>query len=126
MKSPPPKKNKVFESIGGQCEYDSLFHCELNCTIFVKIEVDFGVAQTHLSIGCQSPYRYAWPTHIGTYLNWDSHVTAVTRRCCGLLVCLAHVRHHVPSGVLKTIVGALVLPHLQYCISVYGTGKKGI
>ena len=56
-------------------------------------------------------------------LTWNSHVGAVSRRCTGTLIGLSHVRHLVPRGVI-TLVSALVLSQVRYCISVYGNGSK--
>ena len=58
------------------------------------------------------------------HLTWDTHVDAVSRRCTGTLLGLAHVRHAVPRGVTTTLVTALVLSQLRYCVSVYGNGSK--
>ena len=49
---------------------------------------------------------------------------AVSRRCTGTLIGLSHVRHLVPRGVIITLVSALVLSQVCYCISVYGNGSK--
>ena len=57
-------------------------------------------------------------------LSWNSHVSVVTNRCTGLLIGLAHLRSHLPPRALRTVVPALVLPHIRYCLSVYGNGSK--
>ena len=57
-------------------------------------------------------------------LTWNSHVRAVSRRCTGTLIGLSHVRHLVPRSVIITLVSALVLSQVRYCISVYGNGSK--
>ena len=53
-------------------------------------------------------------------LSWDSHISAVTRRCFGTLCGLSHLRNHLPPSVVTTLVEALVLSQIRYCISVYG------
>ena len=57
-------------------------------------------------------------------LSWDNHVTAVTRCCIGTLIGLSHFRSYLPIAVVSTLVNALVLSQLRYCISVYGNGTK--
>ena len=57
-------------------------------------------------------------------LSWDSHVGAVSGRCTGMLLGLSHVRHQLPQGVIASLVTALVLSQVRYCISVYGNGTK--
>ena len=42
----------------------------------------------------------------------------------GLLIGLSHLRHYLPDGVIKTIVTALVISRVNYCLSVYGNGTK--
>ena len=49
---------------------------------------------------------------------------SVTRRCTGTLIGLSHVRHVVPPGVITSLVTALVLSQVRYCISVYVNGTK--
>ena len=56
------------------------------------------------------------------YLSWDQHISLVTRRCFGMLTGLVHLRHYLPVTVLTTLVSALVLSHVRYCLSVYGNG----
>ena len=57
-------------------------------------------------------------------LSWDSHVSELSRRCMGVLTGLSHVRHCVPDGIIKTLVTALVLSQVRYCLSVYGNGSQ--
>ena len=57
-------------------------------------------------------------------LTWDSHVSVISRRCFGILAGLSHLRHHIPGRALETLVSALVLPHVRYCITVYGNGSQ--
>ena len=58
------------------------------------------------------------------HLSWDAHVSNVSRSCIGILVGLSHARHLLPNGIITTLVTALVLPHIRYCISVYGNGTQ--
>ena len=58
------------------------------------------------------------------YLSWDSHVTALVKKCNGILIGLSHVRHQIPPSLLPTIVDALVLSHVRYCLTVYGNGSE--
>ena len=60
-------------------------------------------------------------------LSWDSHVATISRRCLGTLAGLSHARHHLPSGIITTLVTSLVLSQVRYCISVYGnTSQKNL
>ena len=57
-------------------------------------------------------------------LNWDAHVSSVTRRCFGILSGLSHLRGRLPSSVISELVSALVLSQIRYCITVYGNGTR--
>ena len=56
-------------------------------------------------------------------LSWDQHISMITRRCFGMLTGLVHLRHYLPESVLSTLVSALVLSHVRYCLTVYGNGS---
>ena len=43
------------------------------------------------------------------HLAWDPHVSALVKKCNGILIGLSHVRHQIPRDLLPTIVSALVL-----------------
>ena len=57
-------------------------------------------------------------------MSWDAHVSQLSQRCIGILTGLTHVRHSIPSPIISTLVTALVLSHVRYCISVFGNGTK--
>ena len=57
-------------------------------------------------------------------LNWAAHVDSVTRSCFGVLSGLSHLRGHLPTSVILSLVNALVISRIRYCISVYGFGSK--
>jgi len=57
-------------------------------------------------------------------LTWDDHVTTLTRKCFGTLIGLSHARHKLPADTIVTIVNALVLSHIRYCLPVYGNCTK--
>ena len=57
-------------------------------------------------------------------LTWDDHVTTLTKKCFGILIGLSHARHHLPTDTIVTIVNALVLSHIRYCLPVYGNCTK--
>ena len=58
-------------------------------------------------------------------LTWDAHVSAVSRKCCGILVSLSHIRHYLPPEILPQIITSLVFSHIRYCLVVYGSGAAG-
>ena len=57
-------------------------------------------------------------------LSWDSHVSALVKKCNGILIGLSHVRHSITTSLLPVIVDALVLSHVRYCLAVFGNGSE--
>ena len=58
------------------------------------------------------------------HLTWDSHVSALTQKCNGVLIGLSHVRHQIPSNLLPALVNSLVVSHVRYCLAVFGNGSE--
>ena len=54
-------------------------------------------------------------------LTYQPHVDALNRKCTGMLMALNHARHVIPSDTLATLVNALVISVVRYCLSVYGS-----
>ena len=57
-------------------------------------------------------------------LSWTTHISNITKSCFGVLSGLSHLRGHLPPSVILTLVEALVVSHVRYCISVYGSTTK--
>ena len=57
------------------------------------------------------------------HLSWDAHVSDVVRKSVGLLIGLRHLSHFLPQHVMCTVVQALVVSRVRYCIPVYGNGS---
>jgi len=57
------------------------------------------------------------------FLSWDSHVSKLSQKCCGILTGISHLRQYLPSGTIPILVSALVLSHIRYCLTVYGNGS---
>ena len=58
---------------------------------------------------------------IDSHLTWEKHVSQVVQRCYAVLVGLARMRHRLPEDTKRMLVEALVLPHVRYCICVWGS-----
>ena len=54
-------------------------------------------------------------------LTWEPHVSAVVRRCYGILIGLARIRNRLPRETKRLLIEALVFPHVRYCLSVWGS-----
>ena len=58
------------------------------------------------------------------HVTWDSHVSFLVKKCYGILIGLAHVRHCIPRELLPSLVNALVVSHVRYCLAVFGNGSQ--
>ena len=54
-------------------------------------------------------------------MTWEKHVGQIVQRCYAVLVGLARMRHRLPQETKRMLVEALVLPHVRYCIGVWGS-----
>ena len=57
-------------------------------------------------------------------LSWQPHINNIIKRCFGILIGLMHIRHIIPLELLPRIVDSLVLSHVRYCASVYGSANR--
>ena len=51
-------------------------------------------------------------------------MSVLVKKCNGILIGLSHVRHQIPTDLLPTLVNALVLSHVRYCLAVFGNGSE--
>ena len=64
---------------------------------------------------------------LDSHLSFDEHVTYLVSKCTGSLCQLNRVKHLFDRSTLMTIINALVLSKLLYCLSVWaGATKKNI
>ena len=61
---------------------------------------------------------------VKTVLCQKGGTLPLTRKCYGILIGLAHVRHIIPRELLPQLVDALVVSHVRYCLAVYGNGTQ--
>ena len=58
------------------------------------------------------------------YLTWDPHMSSLVKKCNGILIGLSHVRHQIPADLLPTLVNALVLSYVPYCLVIFENGSE--
>ena len=58
---------------------------------------------------------------IDSSLSWEKQVSQVTRRCYNILIGLSKLRHKIPRATKQLLVQTLVFPHIQYCLTVWGS-----
>ena len=62
---------------------------------------------------------------LASSLKWDKHVAHVSLKISRVIGALYRLKHVFPRKVLLTLYNALILPHLSYCILVWGLRIDG-
>lgn len=67
---------------------------------------------------------------VDAQLSWEAHVSLVVRRCYATLRGLSKLSQSLSRDTKKYLIEALVIPHIMYCIAVWGgcgvTQKKRV
>ena len=54
-------------------------------------------------------------------MTWESHVSTVIKRCYACICGLSKFSRRLTENVKKSLIEALVFPHLLYCLTVWGS-----
>ena len=57
-------------------------------------------------------------------LTWSLHVREVVQKVSGTIACIRRIRNYISRKNLITLYYSLILPHLNYCNSVWGNTSK--
>ena len=63
---------------------------------------------------------------INRFLTWDAQVSNICKKVAVNLNILRKIRHFIPFYVRKMFVSAYILPHIDYCCSIWGNCKKSL
>ena len=58
---------------------------------------------------------------LASTLKWDKHIGHVSLKVSRVIGVLFRLKHIYPQEVLLTLYNTLILPHLSYCILVWGS-----
>ena len=58
--------------------------------------------------------------HIDNSLSWTAQVENTIKKCNSLLYLLNRIKHYLPITTRKLFFNAYVLPHIDYCCTVWG------
>ena len=53
-------------------------------------------------------------------LTWKAHITKLSKIISSKIGIISRIRHFVPRSILILLYNALILPHLTYCIELWG------
>ena len=77
-----------------------------------------------LSIGDTPIEGVSSATYLGVSidpsLTWKSHIDKVMKAISPKVGIISRIRHYVPRSVLVLLYNALILPHLSYCLEIWG------
>ena len=57
---------------------------------------------------------------INENLNWKSHLNKISNKISRTLGVMTRLKYFLTTDILRTIYNSLILPHLNYCIMVWG------
>ena len=57
-------------------------------------------------------------------LNWTSHIEATLKKCNSLLFLLNRIKQYLNVPTRKLFYNAYILPHLDYCCSIWGNANS--
>ena len=62
--------------------------------------------------------------HINNSLTWTSHIEATLKKCNSLLFLLNRIKQYLNVPTRKLFYNAYILPHLDYCCSIWGNANS--
>ena len=57
---------------------------------------------------------------IDSHLTWENHTINVSNKCLRIIGTLNRIKYFVPLNVRLMLYNALILPHLNYCVTAWG------
>ena len=57
---------------------------------------------------------------INENLTWNTHINKINAKISRTIGALTRMKHLLPTDILRTLYNSLILPHLTYCIVVWG------
>ena len=62
--------------------------------------------------------------HVNNTLTWSVHIEATLKKCNSLLYLLNRIKQYINVPTRKLFYNAYILPHLDYCCSIWGNAIK--
>ena len=70
------------------------------------------------NIECVNDFNFLGIT-INIHLNWESHINKIANKIIKTIGILNKLKHVPPSNILSIMYNSLILPHINYGISVW-------
>lgn len=63
---------------------------------------------------------------IDQHVNWKNHINNIMKKVAPKIGIISRIRHFLPKRTLVMIYNSLILPHLIYCIEIWGNTFSSI
>ena len=85
--------------------------------------------QQNILIGGEEIRRVEGARFLGVWvdenLKWSAHINKVKTKVSQLVGVIGRIRNSVGGNAVRTLYNGLILPHLQYCLMVWGDFEGG-
>ena len=61
---------------------------------------------------------------LDSQLLWNEHVRHVRNKLCRSIGCIRRIKHFLPRKILVNLYYSLILPHIDYCCTAWGSCSK--
>ena len=58
--------------------------------------------------------------YINNNLTWDTHIKYISLKISKIILMINRLKHIYPQHILHNIYNTLILPHLNYCVNIWG------
>ena len=63
---------------------------------------------------------------LDTHLSWDKHIEKITNKCSRTIGIINKLKHVLPKRIRIILYHSLILPHINYCQTIWGYQCNGI
>ena len=61
---------------------------------------------------------------LDSQLLWNDHIHHVRNKICLSIGCIRRIKHLLPRKILVNLYYSLILPHIDYCCTAWGSCSK--
>ena len=82
-----------------------------------------GTKLTQIGSNCETKTTKFLGLYIDDKLNWEHHIEKVQAKTRSIIHLLSSVKRSFPTNLKILLYKSLLLPHIIYCLPIYGRGK---
>ena len=57
---------------------------------------------------------------LDTHLNWNKHIEKIANKCSRTIGIINKLKHVLPKSIRIILYNSLILPHINYCLMIWG------